>query len=442
MSFLFLKLDYSNRKREKELKTPRLPFWTKEHLRAMFSWKIIKKVAFTLGVLTIYKFGSLVSLPDVNTSVLVSENNPLAELMSLAGGGFLDQFSIFSLGITPFISAQIVVQMLSMDVVPYFSEQRKLGKSGRNVLAGWTMLFAVILSLIQGYGISQSFASAYPGLYEGNFNLSAGLYSAVLMTAGMVIAVWLGNQITKHGIGNGITLLISVSILSRFPSLFETSLNSVKESQEMVVYFILFFLCAAVFSVIFSLAEYRIPILYSSGTPGFERSYLPLKVNSAGVMPVIFASSLIMIPLQIVNLFFAENTGLKESIEMWCGLQSIPSVILYIVLLILLSFAFAFIQINPEELAKNLDTSGAWIPDIRPGKETEKKLKKVLFYLTIFGSVSLTLTAILPYLLSLFETSIPSQNPIGGTGMIILVGATVETFRQYRNLIIEEGLNV
>ncbi|SUO04281.1 preprotein translocase subunit SecY [Faecalicoccus pleomorphus] len=410
---------------------------------------IRNRILFTLFAFLVYRLGSAITVPDVNTTDLVAglEDNSLFAMLNLLGGGGLEQFSIFALGVTPYITASIIIQLLSMDVIPPLSELAKSGAKGRKQLDKYTRYLAVIFGFVQSFSLVYGFSSTYTGLIEGGATMSKILYIATIFTAGTMFLVWIGDQISTKGIGNGISMVIMAGIVGRLPRQFSSAWTSLigddptGQGIGLFIGYIVVYLIIIIFVTLINTAERRIPIQYTSSSISLSKqsksNYLPLKLNSASVIPVIFASSLMMAPLQIAS-FFASNKVTSVMTD-WLGMRTWYSLVIYVLLILFFTFFYTKMQVNPEKIAENLGKSGAYIPSVRPGKETENYVNRVLSRLTTLGSVALALVAVLPHLMPLIWTEMNTSMALGGTGMIIVVGVAIETVRQVQGLITQKS---
>ena len=419
--------------------------------KAIFTNKDIRnRILFTLFAFLVYRLGSAITVPDVNTADLVAgiEDNSLFAMINLLGGGGLEQFSIFALGVTPYITASIIIQLLSMDVVPHLSELAKNGATGRKTLDKYTRYLAVVFAFVQSFSLVYGFSQTYTTLIEGGVTMAKIMYIATIFTAGSMFLVWIGDQISIKGIGNGISMVIMAGIVGRMPQQFTdawTTLigaeSTIENGAWLFAGYILVYLLIIIFVTLINTAERRIPIQYTSSSIQLskrsESNYLPLKVNSASVIPVIFASSLMMAPLQIAS-FFPTNDIIR-TMQDWLGLQTWYSLLIYVLLILFFTFFYTKMQINPEKISGNLGKSGAYIPSVRPGTETKNYVNKVLSRITVLGSICLALIAVLPHIMPLIWTDMPTSMALGGTGMIIVVGVAIETVRQVQGLITQKS---
>jgi preprotein translocase subunit SecY len=419
------------------------------NIKAMWTNKDIRnRILFTLFAFLVYRLGCAITVPDVNTSDLVAglESNSLFAMLNLLGGGGLEQFSVFALGVTPYITASIIIQLLSMDVIPSLTELSKSGANGRKKLDKYTRYLAVVFAFVQSMSLIYGFSQTYTGLIVGGVTVAKILYIATIFTAGSMFLVWIGDQISVKGIGNGISMVIMAGIVGRMPQQFSTAYSSLIGSDvnngvlKFCVY-ILIYLLIIIFVTLINTAEYKIPIQYTSSSitmmKNSKMNYLPLKVNSASVIPVIFASSIMMAPIQIAS-FFPTNDWISLMND-WLGMSTWYSLVVYVILIIFFTFFYTKMQINPEQLAENLGKSGAYIPSVRPGKETENYINKVLSRITVLGSLALAFIAVMPHIMPLIWTDMSSSMALGGTGMIIVVGVAIETVRQVQGLITQKS---
>ncbi len=399
-----------------------------------------KKILFTLFALLVFKIGTAIIVPGINKDSLGTNSLGFLELLNVMGGGALERFSIFALGVTPYITASIIIQLLSMDIIPYLAELNKQGGTGRNKLNQITRVFGIILAFIQGY--------IYSFAFIGNGTPMDYMMFSVVLTAGTCFLLWLGDQITAKGVGNGISLIIMAGIISSMPNMFATAWNgfvntsSVQGTVLGIVLFALYILVylAIIIGIIFiESAERRVPIQYanmSNSSYGGTKNYIPLKLNSAGVVPVIFASALISIPSIIGQ--FIKKESFTLFINKWLTTSSATGFILYILLIFAFSYVYTFIQLKPDEMSDNLNKNGGYIPGIRPGDETEKYISKVLKKLTVVGALGLAFIAALPILFGLFS-NLPTSVTIGGTGLLIVVGVALETYKQIESQLVSRN---
>ncbi len=411
--------------------------------------EIRKKIFFTLAMLLIYRIGASIPVPGVDSSALASQisDNSILNMMNLLGGGALERLSIFAMGVSPYITASIIIQLLSMDVIPALTEWSKSGQTGRQKIEKTTRYLGVVLAFVQAYSLVYGFDAQY-GVLE-NSAFSQYLYTATILTAGSMFLVWIGDRLSTKGIGNGLSIIIFAGIVSNMPTQFAqvysilvggTTNGEVFNGVLQFVLYCVVYLAIIIFVVVMETAVRKIPIQYtnsvsSSRSARNDVTYLPLKINSASVIPVIFASSIMTAP-QIVISFF--NTDLYTKLQNYLSLSKPFGLCLYAVLTILFTFFYTNLQVDPDTVADNLKKQDAYIPGIRPGNDTKKYLHKVLNRITVLGALSLTLVAVVPYILPMF-TSIPSSSAVGGTGIIIVVGVAMETMRQLKGQLTQKS---
>lgn len=396
-----------------------------------------KRILYTLVALFIFKVGTTIVVPGIDPSSLQIGNLGFLELINAMGGGALGMFSIFSLSVMPYITASIAIQLLQqIELIPYLTELNKQGNDGRIKKNKITRVLAIILAFVQGYMMSFAFV-------KGGTVTEYMLYSIVL-TAGTALLLWLGDQITKKGIGNGLSMIIMSGIISSLPAMFASAWNQIAgegNSYGPVLGEILFVLFIIIYFIIVlgivyqQLAERRIPIQYankSTTTQGRE-NYIPFKLNSAGVIPVIFASSLVALPSLIG--IVVNSDSYNDFVQSWLSMESITGLILYILLIIGFSFFYAFVQIRPKDLAENLQKNGGYIHGIRPGEETENYIGTIMKRLTVVGSLILSFIAALPIVFGMI-TELPTNITIGGTGLLIVVGVALETYKQLESQLV------
>lgn len=388
-----------------------------------------KRIYFTLGALLIFIVGTNLRVPVAQTKNL-TDNLGFLDLLNAMGGGALKNFSIFALGVSPYITASIIIQLLEMDIVPYFTELSKEGPVGRRKLNQITRYVGIAFAFLQGYAFSYAFM--------GNASSMDYLYVAVIMTAGTAFCLWLGDQITQKGIGNGISLMIMAGIIATLPTTFISAFNelilgtsgSLAFGILKFVGFVLAYFLIIIGVIYVSEAERRIPLQYANrttGSYGSEQSFLPIKLNTASVMPVIFASSLLAIPATIAT--FAKNTAFKNFVDNYLSYTKPVGFVIYIILIFLFGYFYTFLQLKPDDVADNLKKNGGYIPGIRPGADTSKYVRFVLSRITVTGTILLIILAIIPIVVQQL-TGLSSAGAIGGTGILIVVGVALETYKQ------------
>ena len=401
--------------------------------------EVRNKIFFTLAMLVIFKIGTYIPAPGVNPEAF---NHPqgsqgATELLNTFGGGALKRFSIFAMGIMPYITASIVMQLLQMDIVPKFTEWAKQGEMGRRKINNVTRYFAIILAFIQSIGMAFQFNNYLKGQLIIEQSVMSYLLIAVVLTAGTAFLIWLGDQITQFGVGNGISLIIFAGILSTLPSSLEQFTQSVFVGQDdtslawlKILGLIVALILLTVGAIFVLEAKRKIPIQYakkqSAQRLGSQATYLPLKVNSAGVIPVIFAMAFFLLP-RTLTLFFPKAEW-AQNIADTANPSSNIGMIIYVVLIIAFAYFYAFVQVNPEKMADNLKKQGSYVPGIRPGEQTKKYITRVLYRLTFVGSIFLAAIAILPIIATKFM-GLPQSIQIGGTSLLIVIGVAIETMK-------------
>ena len=392
------------------------------------------KLLFTFFCLFVFKLGTAVVVPGVNTNL----NMGFLELLNIMGGGAMQNFSIFALGVMPYITASIIMQLLQMDIIPYFSDLAKQGQTGRNKLNQITRVLGIVLAFIQGYMFSFAFING--GTVSDYIEVS------LVLTAGTCLLLWIGDEITKKGLGNGTSMIIMAGILATTPHMFTVAWSSLMDSASntgigilLFALFVIVYLIVVLGVLFVELASRRIPIQYANKTNnifGSKKTYIPFKLNSAGVVPVIFASALISAPALIAQ--FSKNEKMQDFVTKWLSLSSGTGFALFIIFILAFSYFYTFIVIKPKEMAEDLQKSGGYIPGIRPGDETVKYVNKVLIRITVFGSICLAFVAGLPYVLSMV-TDLPTTVSIGGTGLLIVIGVVLDTYKQIESSLISQS---
>ena len=394
------------------------------------------RIYFTLACLTVFILGISIRVPGTED---LTKNLGFLELINTIGGGALKNFSIFALGVMPYITASIITQLLQMDIFPYFTELSKQGHTGRQKINQITRYMGIAFAFIEGY----AFAFAFLGKTG---NPMQYMYIATVLTAGTALLLWMGDQMTQKGIGNGVSLIIMAGIIATLPQMFITAFSSLVTftgtAQVItlgIVKFVLFVIVyfAIIIGMIFvQESERRIPIQYankSTSAYGNAQSFMPIKINTAGVIPVIFASSLLSIPNIIAQV--AKNDTVTLVVQKYLNYTTPVGFILYVVFIFFFAYFYTFIQLKPEEFAKNLQENGGYIPGIRPGEETKEYVSRILRRLTVLGATFLSVIAGLPIIFSKL-TSLPTSVSIGGTGLLIVVGVALETYKQLEGSIL------
>nr|CAA49691.1 secY [Staphylococcus carnosus] len=401
--------------------------------------EVRNKIFFTLAMLVIFKIGTYIPAPGVNPAAF--DNNQgsqgVTDLLNTFGGGALKNFSIFAMGIMPYITASIVMQLLQMDIVPKFTEWAKQGDVGRKKLNNVTRYFAIILAFIQSIGMAFQFNNYLKGALIIDPSPMSYLLIAIVLTTGTAFLLWLGEQITQYGVGNGISIIIFAGILSTLPSSLIQFYQQAFVGQSdtsmawlQVAGLVIGLVLLTMGAVYVLQAVRKIPIQYakkqSTQRLGSNATYLPLKVNSAGVIPVIFAMAFFLLP-RTLTMFFPKADWAQQ-IANTANPSSNIGMVIYIILIIAFTYFYAFVQVNPEKMSDNLKKQGSYVPGIRPGEQTKKYITKVLYRLTFVGSIFLAVIAILPILATKFM-NLPQSIQVGGTSLLIVIGVAIETMK-------------
>ncbi len=401
---------------------------------------IRKRILFTLLVLFVYRLGSALTAPGINSTVIKLSANSILGMMNILGGGSIEQMSIFSLGVGPYINASIIIELLAMDIIPALAEMAKSGKKGRAQMDRITRYVGVAMGLVQGYFIVQYLSNQF-GMVD-NPGFASYAYIAVIFTAGSMFLLWLADKITQYGIGNGTSMIIFAGIVADMPSTWKTVYNTFLGADATsklgvggFIAYCVMYIAIIVLVVLMQLAERRIPIQQSSSralnkTKG-DLNHIPLKINSASVVPVIFASALIQGP-QIIASWI--NTDAYNWLAKVCDFSSPWFLCFYALLIILFTFFYTNLTIDPQKMADDLSKNGQYIPGVRPGTETKNYVSKVLNRITVLGSLLLTFIAILPYVISNL-TGLSQTAAVGGTGIIIVVGIAMDTIKQMKGML-------
>ena len=401
------------------------------------AWKIDdlrKKILFTLVIILLYRLGNAVPVPYVDIDALGQYFNQMQNtvlgLLNVMSGGAFSNATIFALSIQPYINASIIIQLLTIAIPALERMSKEEGEEGKKKIASITRYTTVAIGLIQG------FAYYYMIMKSGFLTADgSGIWAAIVIiltfTSGSALIMWLGEQITEFGIGNGISIILFASIVSRFPtSLYQMVTNAVNGTVAWWIDILLLLgaLAMIVLIVFINDSERRIPVQYAKRVVGRkmyggQSTHLPMKVNMSGVLPIIFAQSIASLPATI-----AAFTGHSDSA--WASTTSIPYAIIYFLLIIFFAYFYSTIQFNPVEVANNLKKNGGYIPGFRPGKPTSEFIKKDLNKITLFGAIYLGIIAVVPILISHFSTTADlSGISLGGTSIIIVVGVALETVR-------------
>ncbi|ALV23404.1 hypothetical protein ASO20_01930 [Mycoplasma sp. (ex Biomphalaria glabrata)] len=420
------------------------------------SKELYKKLLFTIGILILFRLGSNLTIPGV-TAQANDTSNPLAALMGgkngndllsvlgMLGGGGLRRFSIFALGISPYIMSTIIVQLLSSDVIPSWTHLNKSGEAGRKRLDFYGRIMTFFIAIAQGYAFTATLQSSNAISFTKDNGLFTSFYVVMVLVGGSYLSLWFGDRITKSGLGNGVSLLIFSGIVANLPwNFFEIFQNAINPTGPLVYIFkgildsifcVLIFIVLTVATVYLSQSLRKIPVQNLGAGLALkneEISYLPLRVNSAGVIPVIFSSAILTTPITITQ--FISNDEVKSVITTIFSTSQPFGMFLYFALTFAFTYFYSHITVNSEDIAENFRKNGTFIPGINPGKDTENYLKTTLNRLNFIGGFTLAVIAVFPYIMAKV-LNIPSQIAMGGTGLIILVGVAIDTLTQIQGRI-------
>ncbi len=396
------------------------------------------RILFTLSLILVYRFGSFVVLPGIDPNGLeklaTQADSGLLSLINMFSGGAFANASVFALGIMPYISASIVIQLFGI-AIPYFQRLQKEGESGRKKITQITRFLTVLICAAQAPGYLKNLQYQIPDaiiVNSGFFWIS----SIIILIAGTMFVMWLGERITDKGIGNGISFIIMIGIIAKFPSaLFQEFGMRMEGAGGLIVFLVemLVLLLIITFSIMLVQGTRRIPVQYAKRVVGNKqyggvRQYLPLKVNAAGVMPIIFAQALMFIPLTLAG--FSTTDNVSWFVTTFSDFTSFGYNFVYAVLIIAFTYFYTAITMNPQQIADELKRNGGFIPGIKPGKKTAEFIDNVMSRITLPGSIFLAIVAILPALAMLSEVSNQFAHFYGGTSLLIIVGVILDTLQQ------------
>lgn len=406
-----------------------------------------RKVVFTLGILFVFRLGAGIVIPYIDTSAITSAatSSGIFGIMNMLGGGTLEKFSLFSLGVSPYITSSIIIELLSMDVVPALTQWNKEGNTGKKKKDKVTRVLTLALAIIQGGSLTYAFDKGYSILASSS--IWTYVYVVVVMAAGSMFTMWLGDQITIKGVGNGTSLLIFTGIVANLPNSFISSFKSMvtfgstyKTATSLAWYilFVLVYLAIVVFVVFEEGAIRKIPIIYATNTQTVmrtkESTNLPIKINSSSVIPVIFAASVLAAPRTIIS--FMKSTSTTQMIDNILNYQKPIGFVLYIVMIILFTFFYSNLQIDAKKISEDLKKSGGAIPGVRTGDDTKKYIGTVLNRVTVVGSLFLAIIASIPIIApEIWKMTSNNALSLGGTGLIIVTGVALETVRAIKSML-------
>ena len=419
-------------------------------LKDAFKIKQVRsKILFTIFIILVFRIGTTITVPGINAKALSNLNDlPFLNMLSLVSGNAMRNFSVFALGVSPYISASIVVQLLQMDLLPKFVEWGKQGEVGRRKLNQATRYIALMLAFLQAIGITAGFGALSRANLITNPNVQTYVLIYIFLATGSMIVTWLGEQITDKGYGNGVSMIIFAGIVSAIPDMikgiYEDYFVNIPSERLTSSFIFVGILIVAVLLIIYfttfvQQAEYKIPIQYTKVAKGAtSSSYLPLKVNPAGVIPVIFASSITAAPAAIFQGVSAMgyDADWVKTAQSLLATTTISGMFMYAFLIVLFTFFYTFVQINPEKTAENLQKSGAYIPGVRPGKGTEDYMSKLLRRLATVGSLFLGFISILP-ILAKDVFGLTDAVALGGTSLLIIISTGIEGMKQLEGYLLK-----
>ena len=406
-----------------------------------------RKVVFTLGILFVFRLGAGIVIPYIDTSAITSAatSSGIFGIMNMLGGGTLEKFSLFSLGVSPYITSSIIIELLSMDVIPTLAQWNKEGNTGKKKKDKVTRVLTLALAIIQGGSLTYAFDKGYSILASSS--IWTYVYVVIVMAAGSMFTMWLGDQITIKGVGNGTSLLIFTGIVANLPNSFISSFKSMvtfgsayKTATSLAWYilFVIVYLAIVVFVVFEEGAIRKIPIIYATNTQTVmhtkESTNLPIKINSSSVIPVIFAASVLAAPRTIIS--FMKSTSTTQMIDNILNYQKPIGFVLYIVMIILFTFFYSNLQIDAKKISEDLKKSGGAIPGVRTGDDTKKYIGTVLNRVTVVGSLFLAIIASIPIIApEIWKMTSNNALSLGGTGLIIVTGVALETVRAIKSML-------
>ena len=406
-----------------------------------------RKVVFTLGILFVFRLGAGIVIPYIDTSAITSAatSSGIFGIMNMLGGGTLEKFSLFSLGVSPYITSSIIIELLSMDVIPALAQWNKEGNTGKKKKDKVTRVLTLALAIIQGGSLTYAFDKGYSILASSS--IWTYVYVVIVMAAGSMFTMWLGDQITIKGVGNGTSLLIFTGIVANLPNSFISSFKSMvtfgsayKTATSLAWYilFVIVYLAIVVFVVFEEGAIRKIPIIYATNTQTVmhtkESTNLPIKINSSSVIPVIFAASVLAAPRTIIS--FMKSTSTTKMIDNILNYQKPIGFVLYIVMIILFTFFYSNLQIDAKKISEDLKKSGGAIPGVRTGDDTKKYIGTVLNRVTVVGALFLAIIASIPIIApEIWKMTSNNALSLGGTGLIIVTGVALETVRAIKSML-------
>jgi len=403
-----------------------------------------KRILFTLGILVVARLGAHIPIPGINGEALSAAferyQDTLLGLYNLFAGGAFEKATLFALGIMPYISASIIIQLMST-VVPYFQRLQKEGEAGRKKITQVTRYLTVLISAMQAYGIVAVFLPNMNVAGQPSVVINPGtsfvFTGTVCLITGTILLMWLGERITERGIGNGISLIIMIGIVSRLPSVIFTEIfNYMNNNSTILREIILLAIMFAVicFVVLLTQGTRKIPVSYAKRVVGRkvyggQSTHIPLKVNTAGVMPIIFAQSIMFIPTTVVT--FLSDSAFKQGVLRWFGFEHPFYWIVFGLMIVFFTYFYTAIAFDPTQVSQQMKQHGGFIPGIRPGKKTAEYIDNILSRVTLPGSFALAAVAVFPYvLMQLMDVQYDLASFFGGTSLLIIVGVALDTLQQ------------
>lgn len=419
-------------------------------------WQALKvkdvrgRIFFTIFILFVFRLGAHITVPGVNVNALQQVSSlPFLNMLNLVSGNAMQNYSLFAMGVSPYITASIIVQLLQMDILPKFVEWSKQGEIGRRKLNQATRYITLVLAMAQSIGITAGFQAMSTLNVVKNPNLQNYLMIGAILTTGSMIVTWMGEQINEKGFGSGVSVIIFAGIVSGIPSaiqeVYTEKFENVKPSQiPMSWLFVVGLILASIIIIYITTyvqqAERKVPIQYTKLTQGAPTSsYLPLRVNPAGVIPVIFAGSITTAPatiLQFLQKANGGNIGWLSTLQNALSYTTWTGMLFYALLIVLFTFFYSFVQVNPEKMAENLQKQGSYIPSVRPGKGTEKYVSRLLMRLATVGALFLGLISIIP-IIAQNVWGLPKMVALGGTSLLILIQVAIQAVKQLEGYLLK-----
>lgn len=404
-----------------------------------------KRVIFTALLLIVYRIGGHMPVPGINAEALLdffnkAQGGGLLGLYDLFAGGAFSRATVFALGIMPYISASIIIQLLGA-ITPYFQKLQKEGEEGRKKITQFTRYGTVLIASLQAYGVSVFLENIQPsstgGLVVPDPGWGFRMLTMLTLTSGTILIMWLGEQITERGIGNGISLIIFIGIIARFPNALLDEYQQFRGgNREILTEIFLFGLLVLTIAAVVALTQgtRKIPVQYAKRVVGRkvyggQSTHIPMRVNTAGVMPIIFAQSIMFIPTTVMTFF--PNSEFIQSLARYFDVQSIVYWIVYGLLIVFFTYFYTAIAFNPVDVADNMKKHGGFIPGVRPGRKTSDYIDNILIKITLPGSIFLAIIAIFPYFITkILNVSHEFASFFGGTTLLIVVGVALDTLQQ------------